>query len=209
MIVLLARDLARWLVWRSGAYSPRRPKAAGMRPVTCGPHGPPPGPMPRSKASPGSDARHRSPDVILGFALFFPIIFACLSLSLLFRQSLLYDSQFNISIRTQLISTCSSLLRIFPRGLRYPVPFNKIFTFCAIQGTGDASVTRNKLPRAPDPRCAVVSILPICDCMLAQLATNLRTRLYTLFRSELQQKLPISSKLDLTFHYIKLSQNTL
>ena len=35
----------------------------------------------------------------------FPYIFACLSLSLLFRQSLLYDSQFNISIRTRLIST--------------------------------------------------------------------------------------------------------
>jgi hypothetical protein len=37
----------------------------------------------------------------------FPYIFACLSLSLLFRQSLLYDSQFNISIRTRLISTSS------------------------------------------------------------------------------------------------------
>jgi len=35
----------------------------------------------------------------------FPYIVACLSLSLLFRQSLLYDSQFNISIRTRLIST--------------------------------------------------------------------------------------------------------
>jgi len=35
---LLARDLARWLLWRMGAYSPRRPKAAGMRPVACGPH---------------------------------------------------------------------------------------------------------------------------------------------------------------------------
>ena len=80
-----------------------------MRPVACGPHGPPPAPIPRSRASPGSDARHRSPDVILGFAeyaLFFPI-YICLSfsLSLLFGQSLLYDSQFNISIRTGLIST--------------------------------------------------------------------------------------------------------
>jgi predicted membrane metal-binding protein len=37
----------------------------------------------------------------------FPYIFACLFLSLLFRQSLLYDSQFNISIRTRLISTVS------------------------------------------------------------------------------------------------------
>jgi hypothetical protein len=35
----------------------------------------------------------------------FPYIFACLSLSLLLRQSLLYNSQFNISIRTWLIST--------------------------------------------------------------------------------------------------------
>jgi len=83
--------------------------AAGIRLVACGPHGPPPAPIPRSRASPGSDARHRSPNVILGFAeysLFFPI-YICLffSLSLLFRQSLLYDSQFNISIRTQLITT--------------------------------------------------------------------------------------------------------
>jgi len=60
------------------------PKAAGMRPVACGPHGPPPAPMLRSRASPGSDARHRSPDVILGeaeYALFFPI-YSCLSFSL-------------------------------------------------------------------------------------------------------------------------------
>ena len=66
---VLARNLARWLVWRSGAYSPHRP---------------PPAPMPRSRASPGGDARHRSPDVILGFAeyaLFFPI-YICLSFSL-------------------------------------------------------------------------------------------------------------------------------
>jgi hypothetical protein len=38
---VLARDLARWLVWRSGA---------------CGPHRPPPAPMLRSSSSPGSDA---------------------------------------------------------------------------------------------------------------------------------------------------------
>jgi len=49
---LLARDLARWLVWLSGAYSPHRPKAAGMRPVASGPHGPPPAPMPRRRSSP-------------------------------------------------------------------------------------------------------------------------------------------------------------
>ena len=66
--ILLARDLARWLEWRLGAYSPQRSKAAGMRPVACGPHGQPPAPMPMSRASPGCDARHRSPDVILGFA---------------------------------------------------------------------------------------------------------------------------------------------
>jgi hypothetical protein len=65
--------------------------------------------MPRSRSSPGSEAQHWSPDLILGFAeyaLFF-LIYICLSfsLSLLFRQSLLYDSQFNISIRTRLIST--------------------------------------------------------------------------------------------------------
>jgi hypothetical protein len=64
---------------------------------------------PWRRGGPGSDARHWSPDVILGFAeyaLSFPI-YICLSfsLSLLFRQSLLYDSQFNISIRTRLIST--------------------------------------------------------------------------------------------------------
>jgi len=43
-----------------------------------------------------------------------PYIFASLSLSLLFRQSLLYDSQFNISIRTRLIST-----KLFPPVLFY------------------------------------------------------------------------------------------
>jgi len=93
---MLARDLARWLVWHSGAYNPHWPMAAGMTPVACGPLGPPPAPMPRTKSSPGSDARHRPPNVILSFteyALSFPI-YLCLpfSLSLFFRQSLLYDS---------------------------------------------------------------------------------------------------------------------
>jgi len=62
-------------IW-PGGFCGVWPKAAGMRPVACGPHGPPPGPMLRSRASPGSDARHWSPDVILGFAeyaLSFPI----------------------------------------------------------------------------------------------------------------------------------------
>ena len=61
-------------IWPDGLCG-FRPKAAGMRPVACGPHGPPPAPMP-SRASPGSDARCWSPDVILGFAeyaLSFPI----------------------------------------------------------------------------------------------------------------------------------------
>ena len=61
---VLARDLARWLGWRMGAYSPQRPPLAS------------PAPMRGSRASPGSDARHWSPDVILGFAeyaLSFPI----------------------------------------------------------------------------------------------------------------------------------------
>jgi len=101
---LLARDLARWRVWHSGAYSPDGLKLRAWGRA----YGPPPAPMPKSRASPGSDARHRSSDVILGFAKYassFPYIFAYLSLSLLFRQSLLYDSQFNISIRTRLIST--------------------------------------------------------------------------------------------------------
>jgi len=93
----------------SGALSPRRPNAAGMRPVACGTHGPPPAPIPRSRASSSSDAWNRTPDMLLGFAkyaLFF-LIYICLSfsLSLLFRQSRLYDSQFNFSIRTRLIST--------------------------------------------------------------------------------------------------------
>jgi hypothetical protein len=68
--------LAPSLVWRSGAYSPQRPQAAGMRPLVCSPHEPPPAPMLKSRSSPGSDARHRSPDVILGFAEYafsFPI----------------------------------------------------------------------------------------------------------------------------------------
>ena len=35
---VLARDLARWLLWRMGACSPHRSKAAGIRPVACSPH---------------------------------------------------------------------------------------------------------------------------------------------------------------------------
>jgi hypothetical protein len=97
-------------IWPDGLCGVR-PKAAGIRPVACGRHGPPSTPMPRSRDSPGSDAWDRSPVVIPGFAkyaLFFPIyMFACPSLSLLLRQSLLYDSQFSISIRTRLISTLS------------------------------------------------------------------------------------------------------
>ena len=54
-------------IWPDG-FCGVRPKAAGMRPVACGPHGLPPAPMPRSRSIPGSDAWHRSPDVIHGFA---------------------------------------------------------------------------------------------------------------------------------------------
>jgi len=39
-LFVLARDLARWLLWRMGACSPHRSKAAGIRPVACSPHGP-------------------------------------------------------------------------------------------------------------------------------------------------------------------------
>jgi len=65
--------------------------------------------MLKSRSITGSDARHQSPDMILGFAeyaLLFPI-YICLSfsVSLHFRQSLLYDSQFNIYICTRLSST--------------------------------------------------------------------------------------------------------
>jgi len=35
---VLARDLARWLLWRMGACSPHQSKAAGIRPVACSPH---------------------------------------------------------------------------------------------------------------------------------------------------------------------------
>ena len=73
---LLARAApCRHGIW-PGGFCGVWPKAAGMRPVACGPNGPPPAPMLWSRASPGSDARHWSPDVILGFAeyaLSFPI----------------------------------------------------------------------------------------------------------------------------------------
>jgi hypothetical protein len=120
-----------------------------MRPVACGPRGPLPAPMPRSRSSPGSDARHWSPHVILGFAEYarFFLIYICLSFSLLFRQSLLYNSHFNISIRTRLISTSSKYVvgvkataRLFvaskSRGhtslpwLRWWCAVHKYWTFC-------------------------------------------------------------------------------
>jgi hypothetical protein len=55
-------------------------EAGGLRPPLASP-----APMLRSRASPGSNARHWSPDVILGFTEYahsFPNIFTCLSLSL-------------------------------------------------------------------------------------------------------------------------------
>jgi hypothetical protein len=51
-------------IWPDGLCG-FRPKAAGLRPVSCSPHGPPPAPMPSMPA--------------------FPYIFACLSHTLLFR----------------------------------------------------------------------------------------------------------------------------
>jgi hypothetical protein len=74
-IVRLPGSLCWHGIWPDGLCG-FRPKAAGMRPVACGP-------MPRSRSSPGSDARHRSLDVILGFAEYarFPI-YICLSFSL-------------------------------------------------------------------------------------------------------------------------------
>jgi len=90
---------SRWLVWRSGAYSPHRPKAVGIWPVAPCRGG---GLAPRVMLGIGLRMWYSaSPSMLSPFSY----IYACLSLSLLFRQSLLYDSQFNISIRTRLIST--------------------------------------------------------------------------------------------------------
>jgi len=61
------------------------PGSVGMKPVACGPHRPPPGPIPRCTATHSSDSRHRFPEAILCFAeyaLLFPI-YMCLSSSLL------------------------------------------------------------------------------------------------------------------------------
>jgi hypothetical protein len=91
-----------------GLTYPHRPKAASMWPVACGPHGPPPAPTPRKMSSPRTDARHQAPVVMLCFAEYgLSSAYICLSFShyLFFRQSLLYDSPFNISIRTRYIST--------------------------------------------------------------------------------------------------------
>jgi hypothetical protein len=116
MASLLARAFRWHGIW-PGGFCGVWSKRAGMRPVACGPHGLPPAPMLTSKASRGSDARHWFLDVILGFAeyaLSFPIyIYLPFSLSLLFRRSLLYDSPFNIFIRTRLISTLSMMARAF------------------------------------------------------------------------------------------------
>jgi hypothetical protein len=62
-------------------------EAGGLRPPLASP-----APMLRSRASPGSDARHWSPDVILGFAeyaLSFPI-YICLSFSLLALETITF-----------------------------------------------------------------------------------------------------------------------
>ena len=101
-----------------GPHWPRLPPPASLAPTSLAcPHRPRLPPWQRGGL--GSDARHWSPDVILGFAeyaLSFPIyIRLSFSLSLLFRQSLLYDSQFNISIRTRLISTLAQISPMQPQ----------------------------------------------------------------------------------------------
>jgi hypothetical protein len=103
-----------------GPHWPRLPPPASLAPIglAC-PHRPRLPPWRRG--GPGSDARQWTPDVILGFAeyaLSFPIyIFLSFSLVLLFRQSLLYDSQFNISIGTRLISTKTPGAGVSPHSL--------------------------------------------------------------------------------------------
>jgi hypothetical protein len=105
---MLVWGLARQLPWHSSAYNPHWLKAACIRPVACSPPGPPPTPMPRRMLSLGSDTRHRARvwhSVSLSIAQSFWYIYSYLFLFLFFKQSLLYGSQFNISIRTWVIST--------------------------------------------------------------------------------------------------------
>jgi len=69
----------------------------------------------------------------------FAYIFLYVSLSLLFRQSLLYDSQFNISIRTRLISTSTILWKFLkvPRAFRLSATFHTLLlrmVFRALSG---------------------------------------------------------------------------
>jgi hypothetical protein len=94
--ILLARD---WPSSNCGIWS----NAADMRLVPCGPHGQPTAPMPTSWTSPsiGLQIWYSA-----SLSMLSPFPYNCLtiSLSLLCRISLLNDSQFNISIWTQLLS---------------------------------------------------------------------------------------------------------
>jgi hypothetical protein len=77
---LLTRDLARWLRWRLAAYSPHRLKAAGMRPVACGPHRPLlppsalPAPMPCMRPSLSTGTRLWAPVLAVGMAFLFSLV---------------------------------------------------------------------------------------------------------------------------------------
>ena len=76
----------------------------------------------------------------------FPYIFACLSLSLLFRQSLLYDSQFNISIRTRLISTARWMRKMKQPQTRICVPYYPMGYACSqIEPRGKVDQTSTHL----------------------------------------------------------------
>jgi hypothetical protein len=74
------------------AYGGLQPPMAYCPHQPCLPPSASPAPMLRSRASPGSDARHWSPDVMLGFAeyaLSFPI-YSCLSFSLFALETITF-----------------------------------------------------------------------------------------------------------------------
>jgi hypothetical protein len=103
---LLTRDLTRWLRWRLAACSPHRLKAAGMRPVACGPHRPllppsaSPAPMPCMRPSLGTGTRLWAPALAVGMAFLFSLVykfivcFSCIGRQLsFFVLSLLLSTQ--------------------------------------------------------------------------------------------------------------------
>jgi len=82
---LFSSALSTWFVhfvWN--ALGQRGSVGMGFGPMACSHHGPPPAPIPRSRASFGIVACHPSPDEILGFAVYAPFfpIYICLSFSL-------------------------------------------------------------------------------------------------------------------------------